>query len=134
MFNQKNISNRLRYLGLTIFTLFFALYLRSIWQYLPFFINIWIGDFLWAMMLFWCCRIVVLQIDGKKLALWLIIFCWLIEASQTIHTPSLDAFRNTTFGGLLLGHGFLWSDIITYTIGIICAYFIDYKYIAQKYV
>ena len=126
------MKNRLIYVGLTVFTIIFALYLRSIWQHLPFFINVWIGDFLWATMLYWFCRIFFLSVESKKLALSLILFCWFIEASQSFHTPSLDAFRNTTFGGLLLGHGFLWSDIIAYTAGIICAYFVENKYFSSK--
>jgi hypothetical protein len=124
-----SIKNRGLYFLLAVFTAVFALYLRSLWEYLPFFINIWIGDFLWAIMLFWFFRIFFLRTESKKLAIVLIVFCWFIEASQAFHTPMLDAFRDTTFGGLLLGHGFLWSDILSYTAGIISAYFIETKYI-----
>ncbi|MBL7813510.1 MAG: DUF2809 domain-containing protein [Saprospiraceae bacterium] len=104
---NSDTKNRLFYLLLAVFTAAFALYLRSIWQHLPFFINIWIGDFLWAIMVFWLSRIVFLRTESQKLTLSLIVFCWFVEASQTFHTPSLDAFRDTTLGGLLLGHGFL---------------------------
>ena len=35
------------------------------------------------------------------------------------HAPWIDNLRQTTLGGLVLGFGFLWSDIFCYTIGII---------------
>ncbi|MDO4536447.1 MAG: DUF2809 domain-containing protein, partial [Clostridium perfringens] len=38
--------------------------------------------------------------------------------SQIYHAPWIDSIRNTTLGGLVLGFGFLWSDILCYTIGI----------------
>ena len=86
------------------------------------------GDYLWAVMLFWASRLVFLHFDRKKLAIALVIFCWFIEASQAFHTPALDSFRDTTMGGLLLGHGFLWSDIVAYTAGVISAYFFDKRF------
>lgn len=122
------MKTRLFYLFLTIITIIVALFLRKIWAYLPFFINIWIGDYLWAVMMFWASMIVFLHFDRKKVTLALIVFCWFIEASQAFHTPVLDAFRDTTMGGLLLGHGFLWSDIVAYTAGVISAYFVDKRF------
>ena len=122
------MKTRLFYLFLTIITIIVALFLRKIWAYLPFFINIWMGDYLWAVMQFWASRLVFLHFDRKKLAIALVIFCWFIEASQAFHTPVLDSFRDTTMGGLLLGHGFLWSDIVAYTAGVISAYFFDKRF------
>jgi hypothetical protein len=119
------MKKRLLYLGLTIFTIIFALFIRNSWSRLPYVINFWIGDFLWAMMLFWACRFVFLNFNRLQMTVLLIVFCWCIEVSQKFHIDWLDAFRNTTFGGLLLGHGFLWSDIIAYTAGVIAGYWVD---------
>jgi hypothetical protein len=124
---------RLFYLFLTIITIIVALFLREIWAYLPFFINIWIGDYLWAVMLFWASMVVFLNFDRKKVAIGLVVFCWFIETSQAYHTPLLDAFRDTTIGGLLLGHGFLWSDIVAYTVGTISAYFFDKRFLINRF-
>jgi hypothetical protein len=129
---HKNMKQRLFYLLLTVTTIIIALFLRKMWLYLPYFINIWIGDFLWAIMMFWAIRVVFLHFDRKKVTIGLIVFCWFIEASQAFHTPWLDTFRDTTFGGLLLGHGFLWSDIVSYTVGIMCAYFVDKRFLLKK--
>jgi hypothetical protein len=122
------MKQRLYYFLGAIFTGIFALFLRKMWKFIPDFINFWIGDFLWAVMLYFFCRSIFYTFDQKKLTLGLIVFSCCVETSQLFHTPWLDAFRNTTFGGLLLGHGFLWSDILAYTFGIIAAYFLDKKW------
>lgn len=54
----------------------------------------------------------------KTVALIGISFCYLIELSQFYHANWIDNIRKTTFGGLILGYGFLWSDLLAYTIGI----------------
>jgi hypothetical protein len=41
----------------------------------------------------------------------------LIELSQLYHAPWLDALRATRAGGLLLGHVFLWSDVVCVALG-----------------
>jgi Protein of unknown function (DUF2809) len=119
------IKKRLYYAILTIFTMALGLGVRCLWHYLPNWINIWIGDFLWAVMLYFACRTLFLNVNTRKMTMCLIVFCWVIETSQQFHTPWLDAFRDTTFGGLLLGHGFLWSDIISYTAGVLVGYWLD---------
>ncbi len=40
-----------------------------------------------------------------------------VEFSQRFHPAWLDAIRATTLGGLVLGHGFLWSDMVCYAVG-----------------
>lgn len=125
------MNKRLFYLILTFSSIVIALFIRSKWAYLPDFINIWIGDYLWGIMLFWAGRLFFLGVDKPKMTYALVVFCWCVEASQAFHRPWLDAFRDTTFGGLLLGHGFLWSDIIAYTAGVVSGYFID-KYFLDK--
>ena len=40
-----------------------------------------------------------------------------VEVSQLYHTPLLDAVRQTTPGALVLGQGFLWSDLVCYVVG-----------------
>ena len=43
--------------------------------------------------------------------------CYAIEGSQLCHAPWIDTIRHTRLGALVLGYGFLWSDIICYTVG-----------------
>ena len=45
-----------------------------------------------------------------------------VELSQLWRPPFLETLRATTLGGLVLGYGFLWSDLVCYTVGAcICA-------------
>jgi hypothetical protein len=43
--------------------------------------------------------------------------CFLIEISQLYHAPFIDSIRQTRLGGLVLGFGFLWSDLVAYAVG-----------------
>ena len=92
---------------------------------LPKIIELYSGDILWALMVF----LIIAFIFNKKLTTfiisWAIIFSYSIEISQLYHAPWIDAIRNTALGGLILGFGFLWSDLICYTIGIIIGIIIE---------
>ena len=41
-----------------------------------------------------------------------------IEVSQLCHASWIDSIRGTTLGGLLLGFGFVWSDLACYAVGV----------------
>lgn len=122
---KHNFQQRFRYAAVAGLIIVVALGLRAIWAWLPFFINIWLGDFLWAVMLYYLGIALFWPANKRVFTLALVVFCWLIEGSQAWHTPWLDAFRDTGFGGLLLGHGFLWSDIVAYTAGSVAGYWWD---------
>jgi hypothetical protein len=34
------------------------------------------------------------------------------------HAPWIDSIRGTTLGGLILGYGYLWSDLACYAVGV----------------
>ena len=116
---------RFQYAAAAALLILVALGLRTIWASLPFWFNVWTGDFLWALMLYYLGLAVFMPADKFRFTLGLVVFCWLVEGLQSMHTPWLDAFRDTRFGGLLLGHGFLWSDIVSYTAGAVAGYFVD---------
>lgn len=115
---------RLLYLILTIIVMILGLLSRKI-SGLPKIIELYSGDILWALMVF----LIIAFIFNKKSTIfiisWAIIFSYSIEISQLYHAPWIDAIRNTTLGGLILGFGFLWSDLICYTIGIIIGIIIE---------
>ena len=54
-----------------------------------------------------------------------LVFSYLIEISQLYHAPWIDAIRATALGGLVLGFGFLWSDILCYTVGVLLGIIVD---------
>ena len=76
------------------------------------------GDVLWAIMVFLMIRFLFIRKSLKFVALISLSFCYLIEMSQLYHEPWIDRIRNTSLGALVLGHGFLWSDLLAYTLGV----------------
>ncbi|WP_330389722.1 ribosomal maturation YjgA family protein [Cellulosilyticum sp. I15G10I2] len=92
---------------------------------LPDLLNTYLGDALWALMIFLGFAFVFKKMKTMSIALFGVLFCYLIEASQLYHAPWIDALRQTTLGGLILGYGFLWSDLFAYLIGIIVGISID---------
>ena len=82
------------------------------------------GDALWAMMVFCCWRIVLVLRPLKKVAVVALITSYLVEFSQILSFDWLVRLRSTFLGHMLLGQGFLWIDLLAYTIGIIVIYII----------
>ena len=54
-----------------------------------------------------------------------LMLCYLIEVQQLYNAFWLIALRNTTLGHYALGQGFLWSDLVFYTLGVLIAYELD---------
>ena len=65
------------------------------------------------------------RVPTARLALGAAAFALAIELSQLYHAPWLDAVRATRPGALILGFGFLWSDLACYAVGIALAALID---------
>ena len=85
------------------------------------FIPLIIGDILYAVMMFLIIRFLLIGLNYLKTAAISLLICYLIEFSQLYSASWINAIRNTTLGALVLGRGFLWSDMIAYTTGtIIC--------------
>ncbi|MGR4024583.1 DUF2809 domain-containing protein, partial [Bacillus sp. ZZQ-131] len=85
---------------------------------LPHLLNDYLGDALWALMIFTGFGFLFLKTETKKLSFISLMFCYGIEVSQLYHAEWIDSMRATTLGGLVLGYGFLWSDLVAYTIGV----------------
>ena len=116
--------NRFVYLILIIVTIILGLLSRKV-SGLPEVISAYSGDVLWAMMVFFFIAFIFNKKSTIFIIFWAIIFSYSIEISQLYHAPWIDAIRNTTLGALVLGFGFLWSDLVCYTVGIIIGAIID---------
>ena len=107
--------------GLLI-TLVIALGLASRTQstqpYLPSFIRDYAGDTLWALTAFLGIGFLWPTLSTWRVAEWALGFAVCIELSQLYHAPWIDAIRHTRMGGLVLGFGFLWSDLVCYVVGV----------------
>ncbi|MDA1904411.1 DUF2809 domain-containing protein [Bacillus cereus] len=110
--------NRLLYATFTILVIILGLSSRKLAFALPTLLNDYLGDALWALMIFIGFGFLFPKIETKKLAFISLMFCYGIEVSQLYHAEWIDSIRATTLGGLVLGYGFLWSDLVAYTIGV----------------
>jgi len=85
-----------------------------------------VGDILYAVMMFFVVKFMLVRLSYWKTGLISLLICYLIELSQLYNALWINEIRNTTLGALILGHGFLWSDMAAYTTGtIICILFLS---------
>lgn len=92
--------------------------IRKLSAYFPDVVNLMFGDALWALAVFLMIRMMAPRLrlraaSGAALAL-----CFAVELSQLYQARWINSIRGTTLGGLVLGFGFLWSDILAYTLGV----------------
>lgn len=114
------MKKRLNYLILVVVTIGIGLFSRRL-EVIPF----WIGDSLWAVMVYLIVRSILIN-KKQLIALQVsILFSYLIELSQVLEWNWLVMVRKHVIGRLILGQGFLWSDIMAYTLGIIIIYSLD---------
>ncbi len=115
---MKTKKIRLIYLAITPLVVVLGLSSRKFDESLPAFIADYAGDTLWALMVFLGISFLLPDLPVMKRGGFALAFSYFIEVSQLYHAPWIDALRETTLGGLILGFGFLWTDLICYTVGI----------------
>ncbi|MEQ8473596.1 MAG: DUF2809 domain-containing protein [Marinoscillum sp.] len=114
-------SNRQRiiYFILVVVTIITGLLSRKFSNAFPDLINLVLGDALYALMVYWMVRLVAPSLPLAPSALIALSFCFTIELSQLYQADWINQIRATRMGSLILGRGFLWSDLLAYTIGVI---------------
>ncbi|MBD1428862.1 ribosomal maturation YjgA family protein [Sphingobacterium litopenaei] len=90
------------------------------------------GDALYAVMVYLGFRFVFIRKPLYYALLLSIVFCFIIEFLQLVQSPLLIEARNHSLLRLVLGQGFLWSDLIAYSIGAFVCYLLDKKFIFSK--
>jgi hypothetical protein len=83
------------------------------------------GDALWAAMVFWLVALLRSGMTSARVALAAFAIALAVEGSQLYHAPWIDAVRGTRLGALALGQGFLWSDLVSYAVGVVLAAVLD---------
>lgn len=81
-------------------------------------IPLWIGDLLWALMVYLIVRVLLITSPIKNIAIISLLFCFGIEFSQLYQAPWISQIRQTLPGKLVLGQGFLWGDLVAYIGGV----------------
>ena len=119
------MNRRMFYLFSAIVVMLTGLASRRFRQHLPLFIGEYSGDVLWALMLFLAVSFVLADRPLFQRCIISLVLAFAIEVSQLYHAPWIDGIRNTTLGGLVLGFGFLWSDLVCYLVGIAAGAFVE---------
>jgi hypothetical protein len=99
---------------------------RMVQEQLPTWYTLYFGDYLWAMLLFFVFALTLQNMSTFKVAIVTLLFTYSIEISQLFHPQWLDALRSIKLFALVLGYGFLWSDIAAYTLGISTAALVEH--------
>jgi hypothetical protein len=89
-------------------------------------IPLWVGDVLWALMIYLLVRALFINIPLKQAVLISLLFCFCIEFSQLYQAAWINRIRQTLPGRLILGQGFLWGDLLAYMVGIAMGYGISW--------
>lgn len=83
------------------------------------------GDSLWAAMMFWVVALVRPSTARSRIAMVALSISFAVECSQLYRAPWIDSLRATKLGALVLGQGFLWSDLACYAVGVMLAAVVD---------
>ena len=105
---------------------------RRFGGYLPGVVSEYAGDTLWALGLFLGLGCLAPHTRTVRRATVALAISYGVEVSQLYHAPWIDALRHTTLGALILGFGFLWSDLACYTAGVALGAVVDH--FARQYV
>lgn len=95
-------------------------------------IPLFIGDILYAVLIYFGFRFLIMDSKKSTSLLLSLLFCFGIEILQLIQIDWLVAIRKTTLGHYILGEGFLWFDLLCYIIGTLLAFLIDWKFIKTQ--
>ena len=118
-------NKRAAYLIVSFVTIATGLLVRMNKQWFPDIANLYLGDILYAFMMFYIVSFFALQKSGRTRALIALAICYCIEVFQLYQSDWINVIRQTIPGKLVLGSGFLWSDLLAYFIGVAAAFFVD---------
>ena len=116
---------RSAYLALAVLAVGLGLLSRSNGVPLPPFIATYAGDTIWALMVFFLMCAIAPRRTTLNVAIAALLFSFGIEFLQFYRSPWIEAIRDTTIGGLILGFGFKTSDLVCYAVGIAIGATID---------
>jgi hypothetical protein len=116
--------NRIHYFLLVCATILIGLVSRS--SIVPDMIYAYLGDTLYALMMFWIMAFLFPRKSVLIVAVLSLMVCFSIELSQLYQASWIVEIRKTRLGGLVLGFGFLWSDLISYFVGVVFGFLIEH--------
>lgn len=110
-------------------TIVLGLSSRTFAPALPSVVGSYAGDTLWALAAFLGFGLILPGASTALVAGLAMTFSVLIELSQLYHAPWIDSIRETVLGGLVLGYGFLWSDLACYAVGVVLGVVVERTFV-----
>lgn len=120
-------SNRLNYFITILLVLILGILSRKITG-----IPLFIGDVLYAVLIYFGFRFLIMDSKKSTSLLLSLLFCFGIEILQLIKIDWLIAIRKNTLGHYILGEGFLWLDLLCYVVGTLMAYYLDKLFLSSR--
>ena len=117
--------SRAAYAGLAIVTVALGLASRRFSATFPDAVGLYAGDAVWAATAYFAAAVIWPRTRIAHLAIGALVFSFAVETSQLYHAPWIDGVRRMRMGALVLGFGFLWSDLACYTAGVAAAALAD---------
>lgn len=124
--------NRITYLMCIIVVMMLGLALRRYEDILPVFIGKYLGDVLWALMIYLIIAFLLKKVSAIKVSVISLLISYGIEFSQIYQNEWINNIRETVIGSLILGHGFLYTDLICYIVGIVLGFVFEMLFLASK--
>lgn len=123
--------NRVQSFFLIVGTIGLGLASRS--GFIPRLVYPYLGDVLYAMMIYCIIGFLLPKASSFKVAALCVLVYFSIELSQLYQAEWINDIRGTRLGGLVLGFWFLWSDLVCYCIGTLAGVGLEYRF-QKKYI
>ena len=120
-------KSRIFYFITAVLVVFLGITSRKITE-----IPLFIGDVLYAVLIYFGFRFLLITSKKSTSLLLSLLFCFGIEILQLVQIDWLIAIRKTTLGHYVLGEGFLWLDLLCYVIGMLIAFLIDQLFLSSR--
>ena len=124
------MNSRIRYVVASLICIALGLFSRSSFYDFPDWSDAYVGDVLWASMVYFLIAVLYPKGRGSLKITLAMLFAFLIEFSQLIQTDWMNQIRSIPGMALVLGYGFKWSDLLCYTLGVGVAAVID-RYVVK---
>ena len=129
---RSSTRRRSPYLSLAVATIALGLYTRNPRSPLPELIATYGGDTLWAAMVYWLLSWWWSRVPISVRAAVSLCIATAVEFSQLYQAPWIVALRDNPIGALILGQGFLWSDLVCYAVGVVGAVLLDALLVSRR--
>ncbi|WP_199851616.1 ribosomal maturation YjgA family protein [Brumimicrobium mesophilum] len=102
-------------------------------EFVPKIVYPYLGDYFYAIMIFVIVGFLFNKTTSLKVAIASILICYGIEILQLYQADWINEIRSHRLGALVLGSGFLWSDLVCYTLGGTTGYVLERLFFRKKW-